>query len=480
MTRRSGTLLGVLVVLAALIGAYLLVTRPKPSAPTPALITLSKGDKDKIVRVTLTDRPEGTLTLVKKDGAWSVQPPVTGALEDVAIDNLLYSFSSLNAERVIAEKPTDLAQYGLAPPRATATGTWEDGTSHTIFLGDKAPSGSSFYVQVKGDPRVYTAETYTGEHFHWTVKDLLSRTITPAINYDEVTYVKLSEPDGTVIEVRKKEGGEAKSMQLGFGQYVVMRPYRPPRGLDSQKQDSIIKAAQGVAIADFPDQPLKPLAAYGLDHPRAELITKDKSNTLDLLFGAPKGTQTYFSIRGRPGVYLTDTSGLDFLKTKPFDIIDKFAFIPNIEDVDRIDIRSGGTTHTLVLTRTTKKAPAENPPSSPNASANAAPQETVTTTYTVDGKAAEEDNFKKFYQALIALQVEGETARNVPDAPDLSVTFQLNKGDPRTVKVDYAPYNRDFDAVFVNGVGQFALTKGQLAVMRAKLDQLVSGQKVTD
>ncbi len=468
MTRRSWTLIGVVVVLAALVGVTLILTRPKPTPPAPAPIVLSKGNKDTIVRVTLTDRPEGTLTLEKKAGKWSVQPPAVGALEDTSIDNLLYNFSALNAERVIDEHPTNLAQYGLEPPRATAIGTWDDGTSHTILLGDKTPSGSSFYAQVKGDPRVYSVESYSGQHFHWTIKDILSRTITPAINYDEVTYVKLVAPDGTVLEARTKAQAEAKSYQLGFGQYVLLRPYRQPRGLDAQKQDSLIKAAQSVTVADFPDEPLKGLASYGLARPRAELITRDKSNTLDLIFGSQKGSQTYFAVRGQPSVYLADASSLDFLKTKAFDIVDKFAFIPNIDDVDRVTITASGTTHTLALERTVKKA------------ANASEQDTTTTAYTADGKTVEESSFKAFYQVLIGLQIEGEMSRRVPDSPEISTTFELNKGDTRKVRVDYAPYDQDFDAIFVNGVGEFALTKGQLANMLTKLGQLVAGQKVTD
>ncbi len=470
MSRRSWTLVGVLAVLVLLIGAYILVTRTKPVATSkaPAPIELSKGDKEKIVRVALTDRAEGSLVLAKKAGKWGTVPPVTAVLDDNSIDNLLYDFSGLTAQRVIEEKPTDLRPYGLAPPRAAATGTWEDGTSRTLLLGDKAPSGASFYVQVKGDPKVYSVESYNAQHFLWTLKDIRSRTITPAINWDEVAYVKIVEASGTVIEVRSKLESESKSFQFGFGQYLMTRPYRTPRGLDSQKQDTVVKGAQGVSIADFADEPPRGLSAYGLDRPRAEVVVKDKSKTLDLIFGSQKDTQTWFAVRGQPGVYLTDTSSLDFLKTKPFDVIDKFTFIPNIEDVDRIDIASAGKTHTLVISRTVKKA------------ANAGEQDEVTAAYTADGKTVEEDSFKKFYQEVIGLQVEGEMARRVANTPEVTTTFWLNKGDSRRVKVEYAPYDRDFDAIFVNGVGEFALTKGQLTRMLGKLDLLVTGQKVTD
>jgi len=469
MSRRGWTLIGVAVVLGLLIGAYVFVTRPKPApAPAAAQPVLSKGDKDKLVKVVLSDRPEGTLTLVRKAGTWNTEPPVAVQLESTALDDLLFSFSALNAERIIEEHPADLGQYGLAPPRATGVGTWEDGTSHTLLLGDKAPSGSTFYIQVKGDPRVYTVQSFTGQHFHWTLKDLRSRTISPAINYDEVTYVKIVERDGTVIEAKRKTDAETKSFQLGFGQFILTRPYATLRGLDSQKQDPVIKGTQSVSISDFADEPLKGPEAYGLARPRAEVIVRDKSNTIDYLFGDEKGTQTWFALRGQPGVYLVDTSSLDFLKTKPFDVIDKFAFIPNIEDVDRIDITSGGKTHTLLITRTTKKA------------AKAGDPDEVTAAYTADGKTVDDGNFKVFYQVVIGLQLEGETAKKVPNAPEVSVKFSLNKGEQKTVRVDYAPYDRDFDAIFLNGVGGFALTKGQIAEMLRKLDLLLAGQKVTD
>lgn len=469
MSRRGWTLIGVLVVLGVLVGAYFFVTRPKP-APAAAAVQpeLSKGEKDKLVKVVLSDRPEGTLTLVKKAGKWNTEPPAAVPLEPTTIEDLLFGFSALNAERIIEEHPSDLGQYGLAPPRAMGTGTWEDGTSHTLLLGDKTPSGSTYYIQVKGNPRVYTVQSFTGQHLHWTLKDLRSRTISPAINYDEVEYVKIVERDGAVLEVKRKTEAETKSFQLGFGPFLLTRPYVTVRGLDAQKQDTVIKGAQSVSISDFAEEPVKGLDAYGLARPRAEVIVRDKSNTIDYIFGDQKGTQTWFALRGQPGVYLVDTSSLDFLKTKPFDIVDKFTFIPNIEDVDRMDITAGGKTHTLVITRTTKKAAKQGDP------------DVVTAAYTADGKTVEEDSFKKFYQSLIGLQLEGEMAKRVPNAPEVSVTFSLNKGEVKTVRIDYAPYDRDFDAIFLNGVGEFALTKGQLRAMLAKLDLLIAGKKVTD
>ncbi len=470
MSRRVWTLGVVVVVLAAIIGAYFIISRPKPvsAAATPPTPSLSQGDKDKIVKIVLGGRAEGTLTLQKKNGAWVTDPPVVGALDTSNTDDLLSSFSALTAERTIDENPTDLAKYGLNPPQATATATWEDGTTHTLYLGNKTDAGNTYYLQVKGDLKVYTVWMNNGQHYHWTANDLRSKTIAPALNYDEITYVKLLLHDGTVLEVKQKTADETKSYQLGFGQYIVTQPYRIQRGLDSQQQDKVIKGTQLVAISDFAVDNPKNLAPYGLTRPSGEAIVRDKSNTVDFIFGAQKGTQTYFMIKGQPTVYLTDTSSVSFLDLKPFSVIDKFTFIPNIDDVDKLEIAAAGTSHVFTITRTTKKADKAGDP------------DQVVASYTMDGRKADEDNFKKFYQAVISLQVEGEVARSVPDKPEASVTYTLNKGVGKSVRVDYAPYDRDFDAIFVNGVNEFALTKAQVGGMLAKMDALLKGEKITD
>ena len=469
MSRRVWTLGIVVVVLAAIIGAYFIISprKPAPGAATPPKPPLSQGDKDKIVKIVL-DRAEGTLTLQKKNGAWVTDPPVAGPLDTSSTDDLLYSFSALMAERTIDENPADLAKYGLKPPQVTGTATWEDGTTHTLYLGNKTDAGSTYYLQVKGDPKVYTVWMNNGQHYHWTANDLRSKTITPALNYDEITYVKFLLHDRSVIEVKQKTTDEAKSSQFGFGQYLVTQPYRMPRGLDSEQQDKVIKGTQSVTIADFAADNPKDLAPYGLARPSGEAIVRDKSNAIDFIFGSQKGAQTYFMIKGEPSVYLTDTSSVSFLDLKPFSVIDKFAFIPNIDDVDRLDISAAGTNHVFTITRTTKKADKAGDP------------DQVVASYTMDGKTADEDNFKKFYQAVIDQQVEGVVSRTVADKPDVSVTYTLNKGASRTVRVDYVPYDRDFDAVFVSGVNEFALTKGQVSGMLSRMDMFLKGEKVTD
>jgi Domain of unknown function (DUF4340) len=468
MNRRVLTLVIVVVVLGGLVGAYVLVSRPKPVKAAAALPKLIDVKEDTLVKIALSDRPEGALTLEKKGKTWTVDSPMHYALDQSSVDDLSLTFTNLTAERVIDQNPTDLAQYGLAPPRAVAVATYTDGATRTLLLGDKTPTGNTYYLQVKGDPKVYTVWQNHGDQIHWKLADLRDKQISPALNYDEITYFRLSRADGSQIELQAKTPEESKQYQLGFGKYMMTRPYPLPHGVDSEKGDPFVKGPQQIQISSFVNDAPRDLSQYGLARPQDEVVVRDKSNTLDLLIGSADGKdKTYFMLRGQPSVYATDTSNLSFLKTTAWDLVDKFVFIPNIDDVDRMEISSGGVSHNLVITRVTKKAEKKDE------------KDTVTATYTVDGKTVEEGSFKAFYQQVVGMQMEGEIARQVPEKPDVTVRFFMNKGASKVVTIVYAPYNRDFDAIFVDGRSHFALSRLQVTTMLTKLDELAKGEKVT-
>lgn len=473
MKKRTVAMLITLGVLAALAGVYAYL-RLKPAPEAPALEEgarkeLSKLDEAKLVKIVLSERPEGTLTLLKKDGAWVLDPPYPVKLDESTVSDLVYSFTALFAERTIEEQPTDLAQYGLVPPRAVARAWLDDGTVKTIRLGDETPAGNTYYLQVEGDPAVYTVWMNHGQHFHWRAVDLRSKALLTTIKAEEVTYYKARLRSGETIEVIEKTPDELKQFQLGFGKFLMVKPFPAPRGVDAEKFDPLLQGIAAITIAEFVDDAPASLAPYGLERPWGELLVRDKAGSLHLLFGADRGSdKVCFKIAGERAVYATDRYKLDFLNAKAFDLVDKFLFIPNIDDVDRLEVTAAGATHVFTLTRTTKKAAEEGA------------EDEVLVTYTGDGRDLKEDSFKKFYQAVIGLAAEGTIDRTVANNPVVKVRFLLNTGSKRDVTVALAPYDKIFYASFVDGVGGFALTKAQVESMLAKMDRLLKGEELTD
>jgi hypothetical protein len=463
--RRRWTLIAVLAALVVLVGLLIYMNvRPKPAAAAPesTLLELSNMTTDSVVKIVLT-YGTGGLTMEKKDNVWSVGSPV--ALDEMKTNDIVATFTNLYAHSLVDENPTDLAQYGLATPKAKAVVTTTDGTKTTFILGEKTPSGDSYYVQVQGDPKVYTVYQSVGDHWTWKVANLRGNKLSPEINSDEITYFKMRGRDGVVIEVQEKTQAEQSTTSLGMGLFIVTKPYVYPIGANPEPTDTLLRSPVSIEITDFVDDNPRSLAPYGLDRPWGEFTIRDKANTLSLQFGSDKDDQSmYFKVAGKPGVYTVAKSLLAFMDTKPFEIIDRFLYLPNILDVDRIDITGGGKTHACVLTRTVKKAETEG-----------VEDETITA-YTVDGKAIEESVFKDFYQILIGVQAEGEASRAGSSTPTASIRYTRNTGDPKVVTVNFMPYNQDFFAVLVSGKGGFAVSKAQWNRVLDALDKMIKGE----
>ena len=471
MKKRQRNAIVMVVALALLAGAYLyMINRPAPEPQAgDEKIEISKFDKDSIVKMVL-ESEEGTLTLEKKDDNWSVaefSQPVE--LRKVADDDIAYSFASLYAERIVEENPKELSVYGLDKPAVTAKAYLEDGTVKVLYLGNKTPAGNTYYLMAEGDPKVYTVWMNHGEHFHYKLSDIREKKLAE-INTQEMTYLKLARKDMPVIEIVSNEDRTEEEIQFNFGLWRMVQPYAFPKGIDSDKFDKMLQAISSVAIKDIADNHASDLAKYGLDEPEAELLVKDKENTLHLFFGddTEDGKYVYFRTADDNTVYTVEKSKTEFLKTKPFEIVEKFAYIVNIDNVDKIIVEGRGKTHVLTLTRTTKEAEEEDE------------EDEVITTYKVDGKEVEEKHIKKFNKSLIGLLVDAENDRELEEQPDVKTTFFLNKGSVREMYVNYVPYDNDFYAVFLNGQSEFVISRRQVNKMLDDLEALIRGDLVED
>ena len=483
--------------LAALAGVYAyLRLKPAPAAPgleEGAKRELSKLEAEKLVKIVLSERPEGTLTLVKKNGAWVLDPAYPVKLDESSVDDLVYSFTALFAERTIEEQA--VGSLPVRPRAAARGGTGVPRRRH----GEDPPSrrrdadGQHVLPPGRGSPAVYSVWMNHGQHFHWKAVDLRSKALLTSIKTEEISYYKARLRSGQTIEIIEEDPGGDQAVPDGVRQVPDDQALPAPRGVDAEKFDPMLQGPSSIDIGEFVDDAPTDLARYGLAKPWGELVVRDKAGTLHLLFGADRGSdRVCFTVAGERAVYAVDKYKLDFLNTKAFDIIDKFVFIPSIEDLDRLDITARGATHVFTLARTTKKASETNAQgasetnaqgaSATNAqgAAEAGAEDEVVVTYTGDGKELNEDWFKKFYQSVIALYIEGEAPRAVPNAPVITIRYRLNKGDKRDVTVGLAPYDKIFYASFVDGVGGFALTKVQAEGMLAKMDTLLAGEEVTD
>jgi hypothetical protein len=85
---------------------------------------------------------------------------------------------------------------------------------------------------------------------------------------------------------------------------------------------------------------------------------------------------------------------------------------------------------------------------------------------------AEELLVKRLYQSLIGLEIETElpSAQTMGEKADLELTYTLNRGELRTYRLEYIPYDQDFYALFKNGTLEFLTSRQQVQkVLRASV-----------
>jgi hypothetical protein len=422
-------------------------------------ITLIDLDNKNIKQMTLNSK-NSRINFVKKGDQWTSN--LAFPIKESEVNVLSCVFIGLNAVQVIDEFPEDLEQYGLKDPVVTIEVTVvNEDKPKTMYLGDLTPSGTSYYFRLHNDPAVYAIARYNGEKFLLTPADFRDTSLAQ-IDIEKVNYFKLSRAGQPDLEIRNNNES-SDFTQYGIGIWQMTKPYQEPIAVATDKFQPILQSITSITNAEkFIDDNPADLNRYGLVKPRAEVLIKDNQSQFCLLIGKPMNDESFYCKKpDSKEVFTINSNGLFFLDTKAFELIEKFVYIVNIDDVDAITISGLGCNHNLALTRKKKKASTED-------------SSEFDIIYQIDGEKVKEQLFKNAYQSIIGLTVESECpAQPKNNVPELSMTFTLNKGVQRKIQINYVPYDYDFYAVFRGGKAEFLISKDQVKTMLRELKEII-------
>ncbi|MEZ0537004.1 DUF4340 domain-containing protein [Caldicellulosiruptoraceae bacterium PP1] len=467
--KKTYRLIAAFAVLLVLVGAYIYVLKhPKKEATNKTQpsnsVQILKKNKDDIVKVTL-DADGTVLTLYKQNGKWlanNIKNP--DFLNQDKIDDIVFTFSSLFAENVVESNPKDLSKYGLQTPFVIGQATYKDGSKVTLLLGDKTAVGNTFYLMKDGDKRVFTVWQNIGDNLMTKLNSLFTVSL-PELTSDEIQYIKIVKKGEKTLELVREDDTKAKDKPYDIGSiWFLAQPYSEKRAASSQDLSSVIESIANITPEEVVEATYD-FKKYGLDNPVAELIVKDKEKTLDIMIGNAKDSDyTYLKQRNSNIIYTISNSNIDFLRTTtPFKVADKFAFIANIDYVKKIEISHGNKTHVITQDRKlVKKAK------------SADEQDEYQSTFKVDGKKIDEDLFRKFYQILVGILVDGENDKKPSGEADYTLKYYFSNGNTDIVK--FIPYNDDFYIVDKNGHTDFVSSKEQMVRMYQDLENLIVGK----
>jgi Domain of unknown function (DUF4340) len=196
-------------VLAILTGFLYWSGRHKPagdtvkiSADTPPPIL--KLDENSITQLAVKRKDADPVVLTKSSsGDWQITAPKPFRADQGAVKGLTSTLSSLNSERVVEDKASDLQTFGLDQPALEVDLTQRNKTQKLILGGD-TPAGGAVYAMLAGDPRLFTVASYTKTSLDKTLNDLRDKRLLP-VNADKISRIEVVRKNGNIEFARNKD-----------------------------------------------------------------------------------------------------------------------------------------------------------------------------------------------------------------------------------------------------------------------------------
>lgn len=320
-------------VLVALVGTLYWSEHRKPtdetakaSADTPPIIL--KLDEAAIAKVALKKKGAEQIVLAKKgSGRWQITQPTPLSADQSAVSGALSTLSSLNSERLVEDKASDLKRYGLDQPTLEADITEQDNKEHKVLIGDETPTGSAVYAMLAGDPRIFTVASYNKTSIDKGLNDLRDKRLL-TVSADKISRMEL---------IRKDQ-------QIEFGRnrndWQILKP-KPLRADNSQVGELAQKLTDARMDLSGTDKDLKEAAsAFAHAAPVATAKVTAQSGTEELQVRKSKDTY-YAKSSVVDGAYKIDSDLGRALDKGLDDFRNKRLFDFGFSDPDKIEIHDG-------------------------------------------------------------------------------------------------------------------------------------------
>jgi hypothetical protein len=249
----------------------------KASADTPPAIL--KLDPSTITKLDLEKKDEKPIVLAKADsGAWKITAPEPLGADQAVVSGVLSTLSSLNSERLVEDKATDLKPYGLDHPSLQLDISEKDNKIQKLLLGDDTPTGGAVYAMLEGDPRVFTMATYAKTSVDKSLNDLRDKRLL-TVNPDKISRMELVRRNQTIEFGRNKKD-----------EWQILKP-KPLRADSLRVGDlarKLTEARMDVGRSDGNDV----AAAFAHATPLATAKVTDESGTQQLQVREAKSAKT--------------------------------------------------------------------------------------------------------------------------------------------------------------------------------------------
>jgi hypothetical protein len=295
---------GVLVVLGGTVWWFNKHPKVETPATPPAPKILSVNDSQ-IEAIRLAKTGSDPIVLKKLADKWVIAEPKQMPADDDAVKSMTSSLSSMNADRLIDEHPSNLGDFGLTTPSEEVDVTLKGGAVDKLLLGSDTPSGSDTYVKLESKPAVYTVFSSTKSSFDKTLGDLRDKRLLP-FNSDKVTAVTVTSK-GPAFSFGKNAQGE----------WEIVKP--SPMRADTSQVDDLVRKLKDAKMDTTATDDKKIAADFASGTNIGTATVTDNSGPYTITIHQDKDKNYYAKSTAVEGVFKLSGDLGDGLKDKDVD-----------------------------------------------------------------------------------------------------------------------------------------------------------------
>ncbi len=293
---KFGGLLTAVIILAALGGGVYWSNKAKEAADkapakdaAPKVLTIPEAD---FKTIRLQKSSSGATVVQKSDaGKWQITEPKPLPADQDSVSSLVSTLATVTSDRLIEEKPSDLASYGLVSPPLEVIVTKKDGKTEDLLVGDDTPTGGGSFVKLRNDPKVFSVSSSVKSSLDKTSKDLRDKRLL-TFDSDKLTRVDL-QAKGQPVEFGKNNQNE----------WQILKP-KPLRADGSQVEELIRKlkdAKMDTTVSD--EDAKKAVSAFASGTKVAVANVSDSAGTQTLEVRKDKDKNYYAKSSAVEGIF---------------------------------------------------------------------------------------------------------------------------------------------------------------------------------
>ena len=293
-----------------------------------------KLDENSVTKLELRKKDAPAILLAKSGSEWKITAPKSFAADQSAVSSIVSSVASLNSERLVDDKSSDLQRYGLAHPSFEVNVTGKDNKTERLLLGDDTPAGNAVYAALAGDPRVFTIAGYTRGSIEKGLNDLRDKRLL-TVDGDKISRVEIAGKNGDIEFGRNKD------------EWQILKP-KPLRADNEAVSELVRKLTDArMDISDSAATAKEASSAFGRGTPVATIDVTGESSTQKLQIR--KSKESYYAQSSVvDGAYKIGSDLASAVDKKVGDFRNKKLFDFGYADPNKLEIHSGSKTYSLM------------------------------------------------------------------------------------------------------------------------------------